>query len=292
MYSINPAYAGQDNNIHIGICYKKQWIGINGQFQSFYFDAYTKLGERPPKIYNKYSLRISQPSKYSAAGKLSEKKVRHGAGILISNDHLGPSSRFNAGFSYAAHYRFNDKIKIAAAFSLGIVSFSFNDEGIVLANPMDETYTNYLSQNGQASFLNVNTGLLCYSAKWELAYSAHQVLGNQIWFRNNDDLSKIKVHHYVSGSYLINVKEDLISIKPGFLLKYVTGLEPNIEANALILFKKNYWLGTGYRLSNGMFTCFGLNYKNMRIGYSFNLNTNALINYSSGSHEVFIGFIL
>jgi len=289
MYLLNSAYAGLDGKFHLDAGYRKQFTGLQLPFESYYFSAHSKLGERPPKVYNQYSLRISQPNKYDAFGKPKARKISHALGGLIRSDKYGPFSRFNGGLSYTLHYKLNDNISLAPAVSLGIVSYSFNDDGQVLNNPQDETYLDFVAQNRQASYMNVNTGLLIYSAKWKLSYAAHQVIGNQIWFRNNEDLAKTKVHHFINASYLLSLKEGAFLLEPGMALSYVNGLKPLTEFNALLKIKKDYFVGGGYRLSNSAFALLGMTYKNYRFSYVFEINTNSIMNYSSGSHELLLG---
>ena len=50
------------------------------------------------------------------------------------------------------------------------------------------------------------------------------------------------------------------------------------------------WAGLGIRTRDAITVMAGFNYKDMlAIGYSFDITTTDLKNYSSGTHEVYLG---
>lgn len=290
LYPVNPAIAGIDEKIHINICYSKQYTGITQNPGSSYLDVYSRLGKRPPKVYRQYSLRISQPSYYNKLGNPKPSKLFHGVGIMISNDVYGQFKKLNSGISYSLHYRLNTKINAAIGISSGIVNFSFNKDGLIPGMPGDETLDQFITQNYSTSFLNFNAGMLLYSSKWRFSYSAHQLLGNQIWFRSVRNQYKILLHHFLYASYMLKMKDGNIKVVPGAMLRYVSGLDPLIELNSLINYG-NFQGGIAYRFKNSVFVLLGYNFNKYGISYSYNLNTNALYKNTSGSHEVLISLV-
>ncbi len=57
-------------------------------------------------------------------------------------------------------------------------------------------------------------------------------------------------------------------------------------------YKKAVWIGFGYRSNDAFTGMLGFCFKDMlRIGYSYDFTTTDLKNYSSGTHELMLGFI-
>lgn len=288
MYVINPAFAGYDENIHLNLCYLKQYAGITKSPQSYYFNVYSRLGKRPAKVYKQYSLRISQPGKYSTVGKPKASKIIHGTGAFISNDAYGQMKKLNTGLSYSLHYRLNEKNTAAIGLSAGLVNFSFNKDGLIPDIPLDETLQQFINQNYSTSFINLNGGILLYSSKWMISYSAHQILGNQIWLRSESNPYQIQLHHFLSAQYKMSIKQGKLKLNPGLIVRYLKGIDPLVELNTL-LYTDRYWGGIAYRLNNSALLMFGIKWNKINVGYSYSLNTNVLFNNTAGSHELLLG---
>ncbi|MFH2141881.1 MAG: type IX secretion system membrane protein PorP/SprF, partial [Bacteroidota bacterium] len=55
-------------------------------------------------------------------------------------------------------------------------------------------------------------------------------------------------------------------------------------------FKKNYWFGVSYRSDKDLIAVIGIKFDKFLFGYSFDYPFSTINNYSSGSHEIMIGF--
>ena len=90
---------------------------------------------------------------------------------------------------------------------------------------------------------------------------------------------------------VMNVKNLAQGFKPSVLAKYVANVTPNVDVNASFLFKKVFWLGASYRSGNGFVLLTEYNITDfLRLGYSYDIVTNALKSQNRGTHEIFIGF--
>lgn len=68
-----------------------------------------------------------------------------------------------------------------------------------------------------------------------------------------------------------------------------------VDLNATFLYNNMVWLGVSYRTEDAIAPMIGYQFKPndksmLRIGYSYNVATSALSNYSSGSHEVMLNY--
>ena len=119
--------------------------------------------------------------------------------------------------------------------------------------------------------------------------------------------------------YLIKVKEHTLPAKFGhfsipkvdrdaFLTARVTGWEDfdildgiaNIyygntyigqaDINIRGIYQDNYWIGISYRSSNDIIAMLGLKINKFIFGYAFDFTTSDIKTYSSGSHEIMLGY--
>lgn len=65
------------------------------------------------------------------------------------------------------------------------------------------------------------------------------------------------------------------------------------DFNLLVYYKKQYWLGVGYRTSDAICFMGGWDIKEkFRVGYCYDLTINQLSSISRGTHEIVLGFQL
>ncbi|MBL4862459.1 MAG: PorP/SprF family type IX secretion system membrane protein, partial [Crocinitomicaceae bacterium] len=97
-------------------------------------------------------------------------------------------------------------------------------------------------------------------------------------------------HLYVIAGYVFEMSSS-VDFKPSFAVKYTANAPISADINASFLFYEKLWLGGMYRLNES----FGANImlhinEYLRVGYVYDFTTTAIRNYSSGSHEIMLGF--
>lgn len=101
-------------------------------------------------------------------------------------------------------------------------------------------------------------------------------------------------HWYVTAGYEYEVVPDVV-LRPNFLLK-TDAASTQFDINANVLYKNMVWAGVSYRLQDAIVPMLGYqgtlaNGKgNYRIGYSYDLTISNIKQYSSGTHEIMLGF--
>ena len=88
-----------------------------------------------------------------------------------------------------------------------------------------------------------------------------------------------------------------LKIKPSFLVKMIPGQAPTqFDANLSFLLKEKLWLGSSFRMQNEFipesvdFIASFQMPNGLRLGYAYDLTLTQLSNYTSGSHEIMLGF--
>ena len=93
----------------------------------------------------------------------------------------------------------------------------------------------------------------------------------------------------VNFGYAYILNRDLI-VKPSTLVKYTANAPVNVDINLSVLIKEVFWLGASYRTSKDLVLIAEFNITDiLRVGYSYDLGLNALQDFNSGSHELFVG---
>ncbi|MFM7729090.1 MAG: type IX secretion system membrane protein PorP/SprF, partial [Flavobacteriales bacterium] len=63
------------------------------------------------------------------------------------------------------------------------------------------------------------------------------------------------------------------------------------DFNANLLINNRFWVGGGYRLEDAVIIMAGIDLvPNLKLGYSYDFTTSAIRTYSTGTHEVMLGY--
>jgi len=255
-YTFNPAFAGSDSLFNGFAIHRSQWTGIT--------DA--------PRT---YQMGLHAPSK---SGKM-------GFGGNLFTDVTGPTRRFGAQGSYAYHVQASSNTKVSFGVSFGLTQFTMDGSQITLREEGDQTITNSMQSEmlPDAAF-----GVLWYGEKFTLGASATQLLNNRLELFSGDGQGSLETHYYLTGSYKFNVGEKF-AIEPAALVKFVNPVPVQADFSVRGIYNGNLWLGTSYRTTDAAVIYAGYNIMNyLSIGYSYDISTSDIKNYSDGTHELLI----
>lgn len=257
-YLYDPAVAGSRPWFEIRSTHRNQWVGIQDAPRTFMLSATTPLG------------------------------TNMGLGGYIFTDNVGPSRRTGMQLSYAYHLRITEGIKLGLGLSFGMLQFLIDGSKIEFHDP-DEPLMD--AQLRGSLMPDATFGLYLYHEKWWFGATAPQLLHNRVLFFDDRDqtFSTLAAHYYAMGGYRIAIGEDL-KLEPSFLLKYVDPVPPKVDLTATVRYRDMVWLGATYRTEDAL--SFMVGYwmkKTFQFGYSYDLTTTNLRNYTSGTHEVMLG---
>ncbi|MCB0759683.1 MAG: type IX secretion system membrane protein PorP/SprF [Flavobacteriales bacterium] len=257
-YLYDPAVAGSRPWFEIRSTHRNQWVGIQDAPRTFMLSATTPLG------------------------------TNMGLGGYIFTDNVGPSRRTGMQLSYAYHLRITEGIKLGLGLSFGMLQFLIDGSKIEFHDP-DEPLMD--AQLRGSLMPDATFGLYLYHEKWWFGATAPQLLHNRVIFFDDQDqsFSTLAAHYYALGGYRFAIGEDL-KLEPSFLLKYVDPVPPKVDLTATVRYRDMVWLGATYRTEDAL--SFMVGYwmkKTFQFGYSYDLTTTNLRNYTSGTHEVMLG---
>lgn len=267
---LNPAYAGSSGSIELAGLVRNQWMGIEGSPQ-------TQL------------LSFSLP--------LVNQRIGLGANILRKT--IGVTNEYALETAYA--YR----IPVPRGYlGLGI-------QGSVRMLRIDYSQlqgTQPISQDGavpvdmQSKLVpNFGAGLYYSGQTFYFGVSVPRLLNSNIDLADGDGtISRDVSHLYIMGGVELKAGEGL-TLEPQLLLKLVSGAPLDLDINVMGHFESRFHTGLSYRLGGSAGTGFGESAAlligadltpNMQLGLAYDMTLSELRDFSSGSVEVMLRYLL
>ncbi len=276
-YLYNPAAAGSDNISSIKFIGHEQWVGFQGapKFNTVTYDGRIFLGDHRPII------RIRKDEK-----KPLIKPGSVGFGFQLFNESTGPIGLTGLNTTYSYHESLGSN-QLSFGLSLVFAQYKFNVKDAILS---DEQYDKLINGGNTTRYIfDFNFGTLLTGKNYYAGYSATQLLQSSIQFGMDDGgKHRIKRTHYVMGGYSYAINDDYV-FEPAMLLKIPEGLKPQLDIDAKLTIKKDYWCGLIFRTGSAFSIFGGMKFDRYFIGYNFDYNLNTISKYSYGSHEIIMG---
>ncbi len=261
--AFNPAYAGSRDALSLSGLARMQWVGFSGSpvTQSFNFH-------------------------------LPSFNRRHGFGLGIVNDQISflGQTWINADYAYRLPI---GNVKLAFGLRGTVDIFRIAWEDADLKDRTDQITINYPSQ----TFLpNVGCGVYLYSNSAYLGLSVPRILVNNFdsiipdISLDGNGIRGLKRHYFATAGLVLRMGERL-KFKPSLLFKYVGGAPYQIDLNLNAYFRDRLGIGVSYRTGDAIVGLFDLFLNSqLRMGYAFGYPISNLNRFTSGSHELMLGY--
>ena len=272
-FVISPTYAGIGDNLKIRANGLTQWVGIKGapDNQSIYGD-----------------FRIAD---------------RSGVGVSFYNDRNGNTIQTGAKFSFAHHLILDYYTKQYLSFG---ISYNLNNFRIDINN-FDGGYENptidpFVTDDRRTSNNNFDVGALYRNKGFFLSFNANNILD-----KNIDEAIRIKEprlllnYQIYSGYTFRGPKKSGLEFEPSIYYQMFSS-DKRSSTDLNFKFRKYnrnddyYWAGISYRFLNDQFLkplnigpMAGFQKSGFYFGYAYQITTNDLSAYNSGTHVVTIG---
>lgn len=284
--SVNPAYAGYKEEWFGQLGLRSQWVGLDG---------------------------APQTASLSIDGVTDQIGKRHGVGLQLTADQLGPQTATSAYANYAFRLRLNEADTKRLSFGLGAGITQYSLDGTVLRpnRPGDPG----VPANRINNFVpDVRFGVHYSSPTWYAGVSVMDLLsGDQSdnvfrWDNTTTDNLRRRRHVYIMAGALLNFDGGL-RLRPSVLWKEDFRGPSSLDVNAMFILGERLWLGAGWRTGvtawekdYQRYTGNSLSKRNsfsgiaqiyaterLRIGYSYDYIVSRLSTVQTGSHELTLG---
>lgn len=258
--SINPAFAGSKDAICGTLMYRNQWSGFDGAPTTVLFNGHAPI-----------------------------KSIRSGVGLTFFNDNIGQLNTNILRAHYAYHLKLGSNFLNLGA-SIGMYNSAIGSEWVAI-DPVEGDDAIPLSQQSNTKF-DASFGLYFHRpGKFYAGLSSTHLSQGEM----EDVNIEIARHYYLMGGYIFDINP-MFNINPNVLIKSdIASTQYDLNVNGEYhTGNKMIWLGVTYRTVDaiapqlGYQQQFGKN--TLRVGYSYDITTSQLSNYSNGSHEIMVNF--
>ncbi len=246
----NPASTGTSNFNQIGIISRNQWNGFPDAPNTYIFTGHTFIP-----------------------------KFKTGIGIVAVQDNLGLEQNQFLKAAYSYHVWINEKNILSFGLSGGCFIKRFDLGRLILEDQSDYSTLN-LENSVTPDF---DFGIEYNRENFTAGVSATHIVNS---FKNSENIKHPRhLHAYTQYNQKIVDDVYLKGIVSYYNIQNIHGFELSCigEVDNIM------WVGLGMRIRES-FVLMGGVYVSpfVRVGYSYDSNTNILKKYSSGSHEVFL----
>nr|WP_228527908.1 type IX secretion system membrane protein PorP/SprF [Pararhodonellum marinum] len=272
---VNPGYAGYKGEPYVQSTYRSQWVNFPGA-----------------------------PKTFTVTADLSANEGLMGFGASILSDRLGPAQTSSALLTYAYRIQVGYESFLGLGVSGGVSEYVIDGS---MLNPNDFNDPNIPEGRINMFTPNMNAGIFFNTQRFYAGFSVYNLIGKQSLEREEIALAYHDFHYFLTAGAFLPISEN-IQFKPSFLFKEVKGGPTSYDLNGMFLFMETFWIGASYRSNvkwwkdnlqsdlssrNAIAMIFELFVMNdLRIGYAYDHNTNALNNLRNNSHEISIGYYI
>jgi type IX secretion system PorP/SprF family membrane protein len=258
--SINPAVAGTSGQLCATALLRQQWTGFDGAPKTGLLNAHMAI-----------------------------KRISSGVGLSVYLDELGQQKTTFAKLHYSFHRKLGAGT-LGVGLSFGMLTHRLGNQWVA-REPISSD--NAIPAGGANDFgLDLGAGLYYTAPTFWIGLSSTHLTEVKM-----DAVSiQTRRHYFVQAGYDWAIKGDKkYVLQPSVLVKNDGGGSTQFDLNATFLYNNALWLGVSYRTEDAIAPMLGYQFKPneksmLRLGYSYDVTTSRLRNYSSGSHEVMLNY--
>jgi len=292
-YMVNPGSAGMYDFLDITAGGRMQWVGFDNAPMSSYLYASSPLKKRKGRAKYNPGIRIS--NRATQAPKVSTGKLKHAVGGFVLADQYGAYRQIKFAGTYAIHMPISRDYNISLGTNIGMSNRGFLKDRAQTLNAItgvgiDPTYDAY-SASANLNTLDIGLGMYFYSQELFVGIATEQLTKDFVSFGSGTANFDPRMHFRATAGYKFQMNRDW-TITPSVLAKYVYNTPLSIEGSAIVEYKNWVWFGLSYRNKDAVIALVGLSLsERFKFGYSFDYSVSRFNQYSSGGHEVVLGFM-
>lgn len=261
---VNPGYFGMNDGISITGILREQWLGFKDDNNN----------------------RIA-PETFLLTGDAPVKFLHGGIGLGIAQDKEAQIKNMLVKLGYSYHMNMgNGKLGIG-------VNANLNNKTIDQTKliPGDEGDPVLSALTGEGVMISdLSLGVFLQKPRYYLAASSTQILETKktsgtsngvVYYQN-------RRHYYLTGGYdiMLPAFQGYVFTPSVFLKSDGTAVQADL--NILARYNNKVWYGVSYRLNDAVSLMFGMAYKDIEIGYSYDIPTSRIA--ATGSHEIMVRY--
>lgn len=256
MNVLNPAYAGSQGTLSIGLLGRTQWVNIPGAPKTLTAAIHAPVGRNV------------------------------GMGFSAIVDEIGPVKEQNVFADFSYTIQTSDEGRLAFGIKGGFTFQSIDFFKLSIEQKDDQLF----SENLNEVYPNFGVGGFYYTDNFYVGLSMPNMLETRHFNKKGGIVSSAseKMHYFLTSGYVFELSEAL-KLKPSVMLKAVTGAPLSIDTSINAMFYEKVEFGLSWREGDSVSSMINfLVDKNLRIGYAYDYTLTNLGDFNTGSHEVFL----
>ena len=253
----NPGFAGANDAICGTLLYRNQWTGFGGE----------------PK-----TAMLTADMPFDA--------LHGGIGLSVhALDNLGAGNSLNIKANYA--YRADlGSGRIGIGIGIGYLQESLNGAKLVYNDVGDENIPTGTVSGGT---YDLSLGVYYNTDDLYVGLSSTHLTANELKYA--DITTQIARHYFLMAGYNYEINSTL-TLKPAIMIKSDI-VETQYDLNANLFINSKYWIGGAYRFQAAIVVMARIEIMpNLKLGYSYDITTSKIKTYSSGTHEIVLGYCM
>jgi type IX secretion system PorP/SprF family membrane protein len=213
-----------------------------------------------------------------------------GLGVSFVNDAIGPTveNTISADVSYSIPTSETYKLSFGVKGTANL--FNIDKDKLNPETKNDPVYQNLSASNFFSP--NVGAGVYFHSSKTYVGLSVPNILETKRYYDANSTFYKERMNAYFIAGHVFDLTDNL-KFKPALMTKVVQGAPLQVDVSANFMFFEKLVLGAAWRWDAAVSAMAGFQVnKGLYIGYGYDRETTKLVNYNSGSHEIFLRYEL
>lgn len=271
----NPGYAGTSEAICANVLYRQQWVNFPGAPKTGLLSFDMPIGQLPIAI-----------------------------GLNVMNDQIGFDKTLFARLALSYNKPIGAGV-LGLGIDGGVLQKQFNGTWITPdgTGAYDPTIPSYSSVN-TSSTLVTNPNL--NNMSFDFGFGAFYTIANKMYvgissthlaaqdIKAGGDVKFALVrHYYIVGGYTFNLAP-VHALTPNVKVKS-DGASTQLDLNLTYMYNNMFWAGVSYRMQDAIAPMLGYKFqkgglKGLKAGYSYDLTMSKIKGYSSGTHEIMLGY--
>ena len=269
-FSLNPAYAGANDNVEAFMSYRNDWVGVDGAPESRLISVNGAL----PNLLGFLPITPSE--------------VGIGAAIHSQEAGMFRTSGFSATFSYKFNIAAVQSVRLGL--SLGVLEHNLNLVDLSSKALSDPSLINNI--DARELLFDATFGALYHFQKLYVGVQVPRLMESAVKDETGASLYTMSRHYVVHTSYKMPVAPQF-TVEPFLVARTTANSVLEFELAAKTEYNKQWWLGLMYRKGGTMgLTLGGKIFNVVQMAYSYEFAGTAMLGQSSGTQEISLGFLI
>jgi type IX secretion system PorP/SprF family membrane protein len=251
--TINPAYAGINDQFSARFQYRTQWAGL----------------EANPKTFN-------------FSGNVSMVQNKVGLGLMALQDKLGDIRNLEISIPVSYKIQLNNWNTLSFGMQAGIVNQRNDPSQLTIQDPDDPLFGSF----SETKF-NLGAGLMFKNDKLRIGLSVPRLLPATI-NTSGESIELYKQHYYLFSSYILEINPNLW-FRPSVLFRGTKGTPLSADVNATFTWRENYSAGLFTRNFKTFGALVQILFENYHLAYVFEFPHAKDSDLRFSSHEITLG---